>query len=90
MAADLVTAEPSVADVRSACDAIDVVWYRGNRDGDWDRSIRLFLARGLDEATLVRLAEVAQNARGTGYRWAYFCKCCWNEIGRTRGCSDGA
>ncbi|QRY48127.1 HNH endonuclease [Mycolicibacterium boenickei] len=61
--------------------AVDAVWYRGNRPDDWCNSIDQFINAGLPIDVIVKMAEVAQNKRGDmGYRWAYFCGCCWTRV----------
>lgn len=56
-------------------------WYSGNLPGDWTENLDRFLNAGLPKDTILRMCKVAQNKRGAmGYRWSYFCGCCWNRI----------
>lgn len=61
--------------------AFKAEWYQGNLPADWTETIDRFLNAGLPIETVLRMAKVAQNKRGAmGYRWAYFCGCCWNRV----------
>ncbi|GAC71068.1 HNH endonuclease [Gordonia soli] len=67
-------------------EAIDAAWYRGSRPDDWTNSIDNFLNAGLPSEAIVRLVHIAQNKRGDmGYRWSYFCGCCWKRIREMQG-----
>lgn len=61
--------------------AVKAEWHRGRLPDGWTETIDRFLNAGLPLEVIVRMARVAQNKRGAmGYRWAYFCKCCWNRV----------
>lgn len=61
--------------------AFDAEWYQGKRPADWTDTIDRLLNAGLPIEVVLRMAGVAQNKRGAmGYRWAYFCGCCWNRV----------
>ena len=61
--------------------AIDAVWYQGKRPDDWTDTIDRFLDAGLPVDVILKMVRVAQNKRGgMGYRWSYFCGCCWKRI----------
>lgn len=62
-------------------DRVNDRWYRGNRPADWTDSIDQFISAGLPEDIILNLVDVAQNKRGeVGYRWSYFCGCCWRRV----------
>ncbi|GGG04352.1 hypothetical protein GCM10007304_18080 [Rhodococcoides trifolii] len=68
-------------------DALQATWVY-TLPSNFRNSIRAFLAAGLDEATILEMAEVAQGASGVnGSRWNYFCGCCWK---RARQIEDAA
>lgn len=61
--------------------AIDAVWHQGKLPDDWTDTIDRFLDSGLPADVVLKMVRVAQNKRGgMGYRWSYFCGCCWNRI----------
>ena len=60
---------------------VEAEWVRGSRPSDWTDSIDCFIKAGLPVDVIVKMAKVAQNKRGEmGYRWSYFCGCCWTRI----------
>jgi hypothetical protein len=68
-------------EAEKAIEGVNATWWRGTRPDDWERTIENFVMEGLTAKTIVRMAETAQNKRGDmGWRWAYFCGCCWNRI----------
>lgn len=61
--------------------AFKAEWHQGNLPCDWPETIDRFLNAGLPMEMVLRMAKVAQNKRGAmGYRWSYFCGCCWNRV----------
>lgn len=70
------------SDDRSALyEAFKAEWWQGKLPGDWTEQIDRFLNAGLPIETIVGMGKVAQNKRGAmGYRWSYFCGCCWNRV----------
>lgn len=61
--------------------AFEEQWYQGNLPNDWTSTIDRFLNAGLPTTIVMEMCRVAQNKRGAmGYRWAYFCGCCWNRV----------
>lgn len=54
-------------------------WYR-SLPRDWESSVERFLDAGLPIEVIVKMAQVANDARGVGDRWGYFCGCCWKRV----------
>lgn len=60
---------------------IESRWYTGRLPGDWTDTIDRFIDAGLPSEVILRMVRIAQNKRGEmGYRWSYFCGCCWNRV----------
>lgn len=57
------------------------LWWRP-KPFDWRASIERFISEGLTARDLEHFMDISQDANGVSDRFNYFCKCCWNEIGR--------
>ena len=79
-------AQAKIAERRDLHDRVDAAWWRGGRPEDWTNSIDNLVAAGLPEDMIIELVGVAQNKRGeVGYRWSYFCGCCWRRLKQLQG-----
>jgi hypothetical protein len=62
-------------------DAVAAAWPTFRRlPNGWEASVERFLDAGLSPEVIVQMAHVANEARGVGDRWGYFCGCCWKRV----------
>lgn len=53
------------------------------REREWEKSVRKFLALGVSPERLNEFIDVAMAAKIQSYKvWRYFCGCAWNEVKR--------